>query len=175
MPQSSITKICLKITCLKFHSNFPGSNELNVLSTLCFCHSFIGTLLLVGAPLGRLQYLEGYGWNWPVLDQHLTHPGRDKMAAIFHTTFLIAFSLMKMFEFRLEFHWSLFLRFQLTINHHWFRLWHGADQATSNYLNQWWLDYPHIYARPEWVNNRVSVVTGTGEIIMKCKLYKPCA
>ena len=29
MPQLSITKICLKITCLKFHSNFPGANELN--------------------------------------------------------------------------------------------------------------------------------------------------
>ena len=29
MPQSSIAKICLKITCLKFHSNFPGVNELS--------------------------------------------------------------------------------------------------------------------------------------------------
>ena len=28
MPQPSITKICLKITCLKFHENFPGANEL---------------------------------------------------------------------------------------------------------------------------------------------------
>ena len=28
MPQSSITKICLKITNLKFHWNFPGANEL---------------------------------------------------------------------------------------------------------------------------------------------------
>ena len=28
MPQPSITKICLKITCLKFHSNLPGVNEL---------------------------------------------------------------------------------------------------------------------------------------------------
>ena len=27
MPQPSITKICLKITPLKFHSNFPGANE----------------------------------------------------------------------------------------------------------------------------------------------------
>ena len=26
--QPSITQICLKITCLKFHSNFPGANEL---------------------------------------------------------------------------------------------------------------------------------------------------
>ena len=28
MPQKSITKIHLKITYLKFHSNFPGANEL---------------------------------------------------------------------------------------------------------------------------------------------------
>ena len=28
LPQPSITKICLKITCLKFHSNFPRANEL---------------------------------------------------------------------------------------------------------------------------------------------------
>ena len=28
MPQPSITKICLKITCLKFNSNLPGANEL---------------------------------------------------------------------------------------------------------------------------------------------------
>ena len=28
MPQPSITKICLKITCLKFNSKFPGANEL---------------------------------------------------------------------------------------------------------------------------------------------------
>ena len=30
MPQPSISKICLKITCLKFHSNFPGANELKL-------------------------------------------------------------------------------------------------------------------------------------------------
>ena len=31
------------------------------------------------------------------------------------------FSWMKVFEFRLEFNWSLFLGVQLTIFHHWFR------------------------------------------------------
>ena len=31
MPQPLITKICLKITCLKFQSNFPGANELTTL------------------------------------------------------------------------------------------------------------------------------------------------
>ena len=42
-----------------------------------------------------------------------------KMAAIFQTTFWNAFSSMKMYEFWLKFHWSLFLGVQLTIFHHW--------------------------------------------------------
>ena len=76
----------------------------------------------------------------------LTHWGRDKMAAISQTTLSIAFSLMKMVEFSLKFHWSLFIRVQLTIFQHWFRWWLGADQATIHYLKQWWLDYRRIYA-----------------------------
>ena len=51
----------------------------------------------------------------------LTHWGRDKMAAFSQMTFSNAFSSLKMFEFRLQFHWSLFLRFELTIFQHWFR------------------------------------------------------
>ena len=78
----------------------------------------------------------------------LTHWGRDKMAAISQTTFSNVFSSMKMFKFRLRFHWSLFPRVQLTIFHHWFRWWLGAVQATSHYLNQWWLVYRRIYASP---------------------------
>ena len=43
----------------------------------------------------------------------LTHWGRDKIAAISQTTFSNAFSnAIKMYEFRLRFHWSLFLRFE---------------------------------------------------------------
>ena len=51
---------------------------------------------------------------------HLTHWARDKMAAI-SQTFSNAFSCIKMYEFRLKFHWSLFSKVQLTIFHHWFR------------------------------------------------------
>ena len=51
----------------------------------------------------------------------LTHWGRGKMAAIFQTTFSTSFSWLKMYEFRLRFHWNLFPRVQLTIFHHWFR------------------------------------------------------
>ena len=47
--------------------------------------------------------------------QWLTRRGWDKMAAIFQTTFSNGFSWMKMYRFRLRFHWSLFPRLQLTI------------------------------------------------------------
>ena len=81
-----------------------------------------------------------------VLINSLTHWGRDKMAAIFQTTYSKAFSWMKMYKFWLKFHWSLFLRVQLTIIQHRFRKWLGADQATSHYLNQGWKIYWRIYA-----------------------------
>ena len=67
------------------------------------------------------------------------------MDAISQTTFSNAFSWMKMFEFRLKFHWSLFLKVRWTIFQYWFRYWLGAVQATSHYLNQWWLVYRRIH------------------------------
>ena len=76
----------------------------------------------------------------------LTHWGRDKMAAISQTTISDAFFWIKMFEFPLIFHWSLFPMVQLTIYQRWFRQWLGAVQATSHYLNQWWLVHWRIYA-----------------------------
>ena len=51
----------------------------------------------------------------------LTHWGRDKMAAVFQPTYSNGFSWMKLYEFRLKFHWNLFLGVQLTIFQHWFR------------------------------------------------------
>ena len=72
-------------------------------------------------------------WRW-VSELNTLRP--RQMDAISQTTFPNALSWMKMFEFRLKFHWSLFLRFQLTIFQHWFRYWLGAAQATSHYLNQ---------------------------------------
>ena len=51
----------------------------------------------------------------------LTHWGPDKMIVIFKTIFSNAFSWMKMYGFRLWFHWTLFPMVQLTISYHWFR------------------------------------------------------
>ena len=44
-----------------------------------------------------------------------------KMADISQTIFSDVFPLMKMYDFRLRFHWNLFLRVQLTTFQHWFR------------------------------------------------------
>ena len=68
------------------------------------------------------------------------------MAAVLQTIFSNALSWIQMYEFCSKFHWSLFLGFQLTIFQHWFRYWLGAVQATSHYLNQWWVVYRRIYA-----------------------------
>ena len=69
------------------------------------------------------------------------------MVDIFQTTYSNAFSWMKIYEFQLKFHWSLFLRIQLIIFQHWFRKWLGTNQAPSHYVNHCWLGhYQCIYA-----------------------------
>ena len=114
----------------------------------CWC-----TYLGGGCLLFRILKLTTQKWS----DMHLTHWGRDKMAAIFQTTFWNGFSSMKMYEYRLKFHLSLFLRVKLTIFRHWFRKWLGADQATSHFMNQWWLVCWRIYAS-----------LGLNELINRC-------
>ena len=61
------------------------------------------------------RYLVGF------FPTHLTHWALDKMTAIFQTTHSNTFSWMKMYKFRLQFHWCLFPGVQLTSFHHWFR------------------------------------------------------
>ena len=71
----------------------------------------------------RCTYVTSLTWG-PIL---LTH-----WATILQTTFPDAFSWMKIYEFRLIFHWTLFLRVKLTKFHHWFRWWLGADKVTTD-------------------------------------------
>ena len=84
-----------------------------------------------------------------------THLPLDKMVAVSQTIFSAAFLWMKSFVLWLKFHWSLFLRVKLAITQHWFRLWLGAEQAASHYLNQCWPDsLMHICGtRGRWVNS----------------------
>ena len=63
-------------------------------------------------PMARVYYLDQCVQRLPF---HLTHWGRDQIDAISQMTFSNTFSWIKMFKFRLRFHWSLFPRVQLTI------------------------------------------------------------
>ena len=106
--------------------------ELSYIAIASWCCYFAVCQQIVGPPNGQyLRWLARRWWppsrlcaghclgNNP--QSTLTHWGRDKMAAIFQTTFSNGFSWMKMFEFRFKFHWSLFLRVQSIIFQHWFR------------------------------------------------------
>ena len=94
---------------------------------------------------------------WTKVDSLLTHLPLDKMAAISQTTLSNALPGMKNFDFWLKFHWSLFLRVQLTLTQHWFRLWLGAESATSHYLSQCWPDslMHRCDTRGRWVNHEL--------------------
>ena len=64
MSQPSITKICLKITCLKFDSNFPGANELTFVQARACCltapsHYLNQCRLIISAVLCFLDNAEG--------------------------------------------------------------------------------------------------------------------
>ena len=79
------------------------------------------------------------------------------MSAIVQTTFSNAFSSTKIFTFDKNFHWSLFLGIQLTINQHCFRLWLRVKQASSPYLKQWWSSWLRYICstKGRWVKNEI--------------------
>ena len=104
----------------------------------------------------------GYYWSGS------THWGRDKMVDFSQTTLSNAFSWMKILEFRLKLHWSLLLRVLFTIFQHWFWLWLGAHQATSHYLNQYWLDHWRIYA-----SLGLNELTGSAPLIINVLISAP--
>ena len=78
------------------------------------------------------QYPQRWTGNRPMINKHIQ--AETRWPPFFR--FSNGFSWMKLYEFWLKFHWSLFLAVQLTIFQHWFRKWLGAGQATSHYLNQ---------------------------------------
>ena len=82
-----------------------------------------------------------------VILRKLTHWGQDEINNKSQTTFSNTMSSMKMFEFRSKFYQNFVPKSPINnIFHHWFRWRFGAVQATSHYLNQWWLVYWRIYA-----------------------------
>ena len=99
----------------------------------------------------------------------LTHWGRDKMATISQTTFSNAFSWMKMYEFRLKFHWSLSLGVKVTIFQHWFR--YGlapSRRQTVSWTNDVILTHICV-TQPHWVNTSAyNILTHWSLVAQQC-------
>ena len=97
------------------------------------------------------------GWHPDgVLFWQLTHWGRGKIAAISQTTMSSAFSRIKMLEYRLKFHWSLFLRVQLTISQQWYQLMAWCRPGDKPLSEPMMVRLPtHIcITRSQWVNGK---------------------
>ena len=88
----------------------------------------------------------------------LTYWGRDQIDAISQTTFWSAFSWMKMFEFQLKFHWSLFLRFQ----------WQGDKPLSEPMLVR--LPTHICVTRPQWFEEQIGRIKWINTILTGCLL-----
>ena len=80
-------------------------------------------VVVAGGPWREAAWAPTRARTQATLNSHFTVNTlrRDQIADIWQTTFSNVFLTMKLFEFRLKFHWSLFLGDQLTISQHWFR------------------------------------------------------
>ena len=98
MSQPSVTKIHLKITYLKFHSNFLWANELKKTLTYhtdvieCFARCFVKCKYFANTPCYQLYPCTN-------LTNTLTHWGHDKIPAILQTFSHSFFFKYKLFYF----------------------------------------------------------------------------
>ena len=67
----------------------------------------LALLKMISVAFSNWSLITYFHWN-VLIDRHLTHCCRDKMATILQTTFWNAFSWMKTSDFRLQFIWILF-------------------------------------------------------------------
>ena len=112
---NSLTFFFIKIYSKRINSHVTCPNWLrNTHSVL------IKLLRYFGKAAYRSRFIRLCRHRMPFGNSTLTHWGRDKMDAISQTTFSNEFSWMNMYESQWKFHWSLFLRVQLTISQHWF-------------------------------------------------------
>ena len=113
-------RICHRCRCSKYSLNKNRNNKsrcaLNVPVTV------VSVFVTFSLSLSSLLPLSLPIFPCPSLPLYISlNSLRPRQMDAISQTFSNAFSWMKIFEFRLKFHWSLFLRVQLTISQHWFR------------------------------------------------------
>ena len=99
-----ITMMYLTLPIQGIYSGMQGQYQILFALPLQLCHHGMCQYFFCGSSV-NIQNICSliYGTSW------LTHWGQNKMAAFFRTTFLNEFSWMEVYEFRLKFHWNLFL------------------------------------------------------------------
>ena len=118
----SITKLFEPYASLSRHIKLAGRhNEIRAWARFNI-NTFHPYIEIAKTEIARSWWGLQYGNKGePPIRRHVNILRPRKMDAIFQTTFSNVFSSMKMCEFLLKFHWSLFLGVLLTMFHHWFR------------------------------------------------------
>ena len=102
---------------------------------------------------------------------------QSKVAAILQTTFWNAFSWMKMYKFRLIFHLSLFLSFQLTTIQHSLQWRHNGCGSVSNHqphdcsLNRWFRRRSKKTSKLRVTSLCAGNSPGTGEMASNAEMF----
>ena len=104
--QNILTHLGLVSHACIFSSHFPDDA---CISFPYICIDVGDTESLMAREIWKKTYLQDDTWR-------INSSPLDKMGIILQTIFSYVFSWMKSFVFWLNFHWSLFLRVQLTIN-----------------------------------------------------------
>ena len=102
-----------------------------------------------------MSFIELYHINYITLIISHYHFEGDTKCRHFTDDIFKCIFFMKIFQFRLKFHWRMFPMDQLTTCQHWFRQWLGTKQVTSHYLNLWWprlqMHIWFIYSSVNWI------------------------
>ena len=102
-----------------------GCFETPLRSLWCYCNGHTTWLVVILPCQGPRGFLSSTNLIYSFFRRHttlwLTHVPLAKMVVISQTIFSYAFSWMKSFAYWWKFHWSLFLKVELTIAQHWFR------------------------------------------------------
>ena len=122
LPHSMDALFALRGLCEENHRSpldSPHEESFSVIRVWCKLDQGVDQIIEWPVIWDEMAVIRRHG-NVEICMLLVTHWGREKMAAISQTTLPNAFSWMKILEFWLNFHWSLFLWFQFTIFQHWF-------------------------------------------------------
>ena len=160
--------ICTELSEMEYSFSWKVKLKMTIQRQLSPWILFVVLILFVQAVDQYCRYLVHDTGSYTLIT--LVGRGQDTTDTILQTTFSNVFSWIVLYcvVFRFKFHWTLTLRIPLTTSQHWFREWLGAEQATSHFLNQFWL----ILLTHIWINWPQCVKVAEDDIAFKLAILK---